>query len=111
LGWIWFLSAYHRTDLSASGPLTVFVANEAGSIRLTCWEDPAASGWSDFEVDHITLRHSARFFPGFAWRLQAHSGVLDVWLAHWLALVAHQGLWGLALGWRWAKFRSSLAPR
>ncbi|QJE96826.1 hypothetical protein [Luteolibacter luteus] len=111
LVWIWFLSAEHRTDLSVSGPVTVFVANEAGFMRVTCWKDPAAMGWSDYNASHMRSRHSARLFPGFAWRMQTHSGVFDFWLSHWLALFVYQLLWGLAIAWRWRKFRPSLAPR
>jgi hypothetical protein len=109
--WIWILSAMHRTDLSITGPVTVFVANEAGFIRATCWKDPAQPGWSGLKADHMSLHHSARFFPGYAWRVETHSGVLDLWLAHWLGLFSYLVIWGLLLGWRWSKFRACPSPR
>jgi hypothetical protein len=105
--WIWILSAKHRTDFSLTGPATVFVANEAGFIRVTSWKDPAQPGWSGLKVDHMELRHRSRFFPGFAWRMQTHSGVFDLWLSHWLVLFCYLVSWGLILGWRWSKFRTS----
>lgn len=111
LGWIWLLSVKHRTDFSISGPNTVFVANEAGYLRVTCWKDPALAAWSDFKIEQIESRHAMRFFPGFAWRLQTHSGVFDLWLAHWLLLFVYQLLWGIILAWRCWKFRPSPALR